>query len=233
MNWTIFWIILIVGVILFVAWMFYSQREIAYLSILLYRQGNADAYLKELDTFQGKLFFNKRLRSLMSIDAWMMKEDAQKLDEAFAYARDHRLPMGDRLLVLQKELVYCAQNGKIERGEDVFAQIEKLYESMGKKQQTKYANVLAECKYTSSIDFHKNGKYADELEKKAKEVKEDIPSGVYYYKAAQSWYLKKETKNCREDLEKAAQKLKETPNEQIIRNLLNTKDLAGILNVHF
>ena len=62
MNWTFFWIILIIGVALYVAWMFYSQREVAYLSILLYRNGDADAYLKELDTFQGKLYFNKRLR---------------------------------------------------------------------------------------------------------------------------------------------------------------------------
>lgn len=233
MNWTIFWIILIIGIILFVAWMFYSQREVAYLSILLYRQGNADEYLKELNTFQGKLFFNKRLRTLMSIDAWMLKNNQEELAKAFDDARSHRLPMGDRLLVLQKELVFCVDHKKNDSAEEIFAEIEKLYESMGNKQKEKYADALQECRYTIAINVKHSGKYADEIEKKAKSVKEDIPSGVYFYKAAQSWYFKKEIKKCREDLEKAAQKLKGTPNEKVIKTLLASDDLNGIEDIHF
>ncbi len=233
MNWTFFWIILIIGVALYVAWMFYSQREVAYLSILLYRNGDADAYLKELDTFQGKLYFNKRLRMLMSIDAWIAKGDKEQLESAFKDAREHRLPMGDRLIVLQKELVFCIQNDKIERAEDIEKDIEKLYESMGNTQKKKYANTLQESRYTAAIYIHHSGKFADEIEKKAKEVKEEIPSGVYFYKAAQSWYLKKENKKCREDLEKAVQKLKGTPDQKTIQDILDSKDLDGILEMRF
>lgn len=233
MNWTIFWIILIIGVILYVAWMFYSQREVAYLSILLYRNGDADAYLKELDTFQGKLYFNKRLRMLMSIDAWIIKDDKEKLEEAFSDAAQHHLPTGDRLIVLQKELVFCIENHNNKRAEEVTEQIEKLYADMGDKQKKKYETTVQESRYTAAIYLHHSGKYADEIEKKAKEVKEDIPAGVYYYKAAQSWYLKKETKKCAEDLEKAAQKLKGTRNEKAIRQMADSKDYSEIMNIHF
>ena len=67
MNWTLFWIFLILGIAVYIAVMFFSQRQIAYLSVLLYRQGDADAYLKELENWQTKLFFNKRLRKMMEI----------------------------------------------------------------------------------------------------------------------------------------------------------------------
>lgn len=232
MNWTYFIILLVVGIILYVGWMFFSQREVAYLSILLYRKGDADAYLKELNTFEGRLYFNKRLRALMSIDAWIIKGDKEKLEAAFEEARNGHLQTGDRLLVLQKELVYCVENDKNDRAKDVMSDIEKLYENMVKKQQEKYLNTVQECRYTSAIYLDHSGKYADEIEKKAKAVKDVIPAGVYFYKAAQSWYLKKETKKCREDLEKAYQKLKGSENEQAIKKMLDDEDYSHILDIH-
>ena len=80
MKWGLFAILLIIGLALYLAWTFFSQREAAVLSILLYRNGDADGFLKELNTASAKFFFSKKLRVLMAIDAYMMKND----DEALA-----------------------------------------------------------------------------------------------------------------------------------------------------
>ena len=57
----VFGVLLIIGIILYVAWMFFAQRQVMYMSLLLYRQGDADRYLEELDSLSSRLFFNKKL----------------------------------------------------------------------------------------------------------------------------------------------------------------------------
>ena len=46
MNWTLFWILVAVLTGLYVLWTYLYQAEFIKLSTLLYRSGDADAYLK-------------------------------------------------------------------------------------------------------------------------------------------------------------------------------------------
>mgnify|MGYP006956725726 CR=1 FL=1 len=62
----VFGVLLIIGIVLYVAWMFFAQRQVMYMSLLLYRQGDADRYLNELNSLSSRLFFNKKLRTLMA-----------------------------------------------------------------------------------------------------------------------------------------------------------------------
>ena len=38
----VFGVLLIIGIVLYVVWMFFAQRQVMYMSLLLYRQGDAD-----------------------------------------------------------------------------------------------------------------------------------------------------------------------------------------------
>ncbi|NCB32465.1 MAG: hypothetical protein EOM64_01050 [Erysipelotrichia bacterium] len=231
MNWTLFWILLIVGIAIYVAIMFFSQRQIAYMSVLLYRQGDADAYLKELDSWQTRLFFNKRLRKMMEIDPYMLKNDTDRLRSIFAEIATYRLADGDRMTVLEKQMSFEMSGGNLEKASEIFTDLENLFNSMSDKQKAGHEDAMKECRYIKAIRLDKSGKYADELFQKAKNVKDPIPSGVYYLKAAQSYVLKKDIKNAEEMLNRAEVKLRGTPYNPEIRNVLQTKNYEAVLQM--
>lgn len=220
MNWTVFWVALAAGAALVVAYLFFSQRQAAYLSILLYQQGNADAYLKELDSFSSKFFFGKRLRTLMTIDAYLQKNDNDALETVFGEVDDKPMAAGDKLLVLQKEMSWRLGLGQMDKAADVYARIQDLKGRMKEKNRERYTDSFLEADYMNAIYLEHSGKYADDLVRKAKELKDDIPAGVYYYKAAQSYYLKKDMRKCTDALKRAQTRLKNTSYEAKINRLL-------------
>lgn len=231
MNWTLFWIFLILGIAVYIAVMFFSQRQIAYLSVLLYRQGDADAYLKELENWQTKLFFNKRLRKMMEIDAYMLKNDTDKLKSIFSEIETYHLSDGDKMTVLEKQMSFEINNGNVEKTQEIYDELTKTYNGMKDKQRAAHEDAMKECTYIKAIRIDKSGKYADELFKKAKDVKDPIPSGVYYLKAAQSYVLKNDTKNAEEMLNRAEVKLRGTPYNSEIRSILASRKYDAVLEM--
>lgn len=229
MNWTLFWILVICGAAAFVAYFFYSQREIAYLSILLYRQGNADAYLKELETRQAKFFFSRKMRTLMKIDAYLVKDDKDDLDQIFKEAAKEKLRDADRFLVLQKEMLYRIDCQDYKRVKEIYTQMESLYDELGKKAKERYKESLQEAQYLETIYVDKGGKYAGELMEKARTLQDDIPAGVCYFRAAQSYYLRGDKKQAKLALEKAEGKLRNTKSHEVVQNIQKTGDLDLLL----
>ena len=57
----VFGVLLIIGIVLYVVWVFFAQRQVMYMSLLLYRQGDADRYLKELNSLSSRVFFYNKL----------------------------------------------------------------------------------------------------------------------------------------------------------------------------
>lgn len=227
-----FLILLAIGIVLYIAWTFYSTREVAYMSILLYKNGDADAYLKELDSTSAKVFFSKKLRVLMSIDAWLMKDDKEKIQAAFDRADAYKLRPADRFLVQQKELTWYIGQNNPDKAKEVFAAMKKNYDKdLTKKQRKSHEAMMQDATYTNAIQLEHDGKYASELMTRAKSLKDDIPAGVTYYKAAQSYYLKGDKKQCQLALEKAEPKLRQTSYHESVETMLSSKDYSTILNI--
>lgn len=231
MNWSMFWVLLIGGVAIYIGILFYSQRQLAYLSILLYRQGNADEYLKQLDSRTSRIFFNKRLRTMMQIDAYLLKNDTQKLQELFAEISRYTLADGDKMTVLEKQLSFELSRGNNDKAGDVYQELETLYQGMNDKQRAIHEDAMKESRYLKAIKLDRSGKYADELYQKGKDVKDAIPSGVYYLKAAQSYFLKKDPKSCREALERAEVKLRGTPYAAQIKAVMDADALDSVMDL--
>ncbi len=228
MDWKLFGLLCGIGIVLYILYLFYSQREFAYLSILLYRQGDGDAYLKELDTVRAKLFFSRKIRLLMSIDAYMLKEDQAALEKIFAQVMHTKLRNGDRFLVLQKEMVFQIDQGELRRAEEIDRQMHELYQKMTEKQQKMHREALKEEEYLYAIHIRKDGKYAAELLEKAHALKETLPAGVCFYRSAQSYLLQDNKKAARKALEEAVKKLRDTPVHARIAAILKEPDLQGL-----
>lgn len=231
MDWKLFWIFVIIGLGIYVAWMFYTQREIAYLSLLLYRENDADTYLKELDRWQVKLLFNKKLRKLMEIDARLAKNDREKLKVLFEEVNSLKLAPGDFLLVLQKEIPFYLEEKDIDKVKWIYQTMNKIYLDIPEKKKEKYTPIITETEYVYTIHVLKDGKFADELYRKAKSLKDEIPSGVYYYKASQSYYLNDDMKKCKEALGQAETRLRKTAYGKMIKEMLASGDYSDILSI--
>lgn len=228
MNWKLFILLCGIGIVIYILYLFYAQRETAYLSILLYRQADADTFLKELHTWRAKFFFSPKMRRLLSIDAYILKEDRAALRDLFAETATMKLRNGDRFLVLQKEMVFQIDENNMQRAKEIDAQIHDRYRQMPEKQQSRHQAALKEEEYLYAIYIEKDGKYAEELLDKAHTLKDALPAGVCFYRGAQSYLLQGNRKAARAALEEAEKKLQGTPVHDQIVTILKKPDLAGL-----
>ncbi|MCI5722755.1 MAG: hypothetical protein MR283_01940 [Erysipelotrichaceae bacterium] len=226
----LFGILTLIGIILYVIWVFFAQRQVMYMSLLLYRQGDADKYLEELESPSSHFFFNKKLRTLMAIDANLVKGDAKQLNLLFEKANAYKLKSTDRILVQQKELLFRITRDENEQAQAVYANIHSTYENLTEKQKTKYKEILTEIEYPYAIHVKKDGKYASELMEKAKVISEAVPAGICYIRAAQSYYLRKDFDRTQHALEKAVNKLKETSYYAPMQDILKSREYKQLLS---
>lgn len=64
---------------------------------------------------------------------------------------------------------------------------------------------------------------------KARTLQDDIPAGVCYFRAAQSYYLRGDKKQAKLALEKAEGKLRNTKSHEVVQNIQKTGDLDLLL----
>ena len=225
----VFGVLLIIGIVLYVVWMFFAQRQVMYMSLLLYRQGDADRYLEELDSLSSRLFFNKKLRTLMAIDANLIKGDKEQLNKLFERAAAYKLSSSDRVLVLQKELLFRIAQEENEKAVESYDAIHKAYDKLTDKQKEKYTEIIKEVEYPYTIHVMRDGKYASELMERGDTITDPVPAGVCYLRAAQSYCLKDDQDRAERALNHADKKLKDTTYFQEIQKLIQTKNYKGIL----
>lgn len=227
MNYTVFAILVVVGMVAIFAYRFIYQRQVIKLQALLYMQNDPDAYLAELESFTSKVLMPDDLRRLLSIDAYLAKDDRNKLNELFDAVENGKIRRGDHFTVLQKEVMFYVKTKQVGKAKEAYEKMEELLPSL-KDKDGHYALTLKECEYEIEININHSGKFADELVKKSKEVGNDIAAGVYLYKAAQSYYYKKDEKNMIKCLEKAEVKLRGTSSNQRLKDILKSKKYSEL-----
>ena len=74
-----FVLILAVGLILYFLLNRMMQKLMVELSEILYKEVNPEKYLQVLNSWKGKMFFSRKTRSLMAIDALLMQNETAKI----------------------------------------------------------------------------------------------------------------------------------------------------------
>ena len=77
-----FVLILAVGLILYFLLNRMMQKLMVELSEILYKEVNPEKYLQVLNSWKGKMFFSRKTRSLMAIDALLMQNETANLRTA-------------------------------------------------------------------------------------------------------------------------------------------------------
>lgn len=225
MNWKLFFILCGCGILSYIAYYFLFKRQILKLTSLLYHENNPDGFLKELNSLMSRFFFPKKMHAMMSIDAYLMKSDNEKLKELFKEIDNYRLRAGDEFYVRQKEIVFYVEQNDEKNAEHAYTRMKEIYD--GFKDKSTYEGVMKESEYVYEINLKQNPKYLDEMLAQAKHSKNEFMSGIYLYRAAKCYYFKNDNKNCKATLEKAKVKLKGSFYEKIIDDILN-KDISII-----
>lgn len=230
-NWTYFIISVVICLIAYIIYGYFSKRQYYTLISMFYRENKVDQFLAELDTTKSKLFFTTKVRNLMKIDAYMAKKDYASLYQVFEYLNKSGLRVGDRYTVLQKEVLAYADNNDGEKAKAAIKEMEDMLPKF-KKDVDHYEAMLQESRYVVAIKVDKDGKYAEELAGKAREIKMPVAKGMYYIKASQSYCLRGENKLAKNRLEDAYGYLKDTTYGKVLKDILDSNDIAKVLEIY-
>lgn len=229
-NWQYFIIACVGCLILYFVYGYFSKRHYFQILSLFYRENKVDEYLERLNSFSSKIFFTYKIRQLLRIDAYMAKKDYEALDEIFTYLNSTGLKPGDRYTVLQKEVIAYADNSQDEKALKALHEMKEMLPKF-KKNQEHYQAMYNECKYIIAIKVEKDGQYAEDLAKIAREAQMPVAKGMYFIKASQSYYLRGDMKMCKNRLEDAYDYLKETTYGEEIKKIIDNNELEKILNL--
>ena len=218
------------GIVIYFAYGYFNKRLYYILLSLLYRENKPQEFLDKLDTTYAKLMFNKNIRLLMSIDAYLTLDRKEELDQVFATLNKASIKKTDKYLVYQKEVIFYADHHEEEKARAAFAAMQELLAGFNKNRE-KYENLYDECKYVVAIKLDKDGQYAEELSKKARETTLDVAKGMYFFKASQSYLLRGENKMCKNRLEDAYGYLKDTNYGPIIDEIMTKGEYEKILDL--
>lgn len=223
MDWKLIVIFFVVSLILYVLYLFISQRQVAILSILLYQKQDYKEYYKQLNAFMSKLFFSRKLRTLMKLDAAFLSADDELVQQLVPIIDHYRLRPVERMIITAKELSYYMRQHQFDKAQEYNQQAKETFKKLVAKQKQKYQPLLEELQMSVSLVIDKSGRYAKELEKSAKTRKYDTTAGVLYLKASLAHYYRSENDLAISCLQKAYEKLKVTTYVNRIADILDHK----------
>lgn len=212
-----FVLILAVGLILYFLLNRMMQKLMVELSKILYKEVNPEKYLQVLNSWKGKMFFSRKTRSLMAIDALLMQNETAKIEEIFEQLDAAKMNPANRLGLAQKEVSYYIDTKKFDKALKAYDTLKTI---AAKFNNSQVESILKECTFLVEIYIHHNTEILDEVLDLASKMTNPFYQGIFLYRAAKLYYYKNDEENCRKLLSEAMEKLKGTAWEVMIRQML-------------
>lgn len=216
MSWLIIGGTILLTVVVYLFFMYVFRRQFILLSYILYQENDPHTYLEKLNQFPSTLLFNRHLRELMKIDAYLALDDHKHLEAIFNQFEQKKMRPGDRFTLLMKEIAYYCQQNQPDKAKKAYEDLLITKEKCRK--HLRYEHQVDEMTYLIDVHVDKTGRYAKELMEKAKQT-EGLASGVYYYRAAQSYAYRDQLDQTKRALEKAKKAFKDTQYADVIDTL--------------
>ena len=83
MDWLVYLLIALLMLVLSLLFSMSKRNFYKLLADILYKQHNGELYLKEINSFKGKVFLNKKTRLFMSIDGYLLNNDINETINIF------------------------------------------------------------------------------------------------------------------------------------------------------
>ena len=212
-----FVLILAVGLILYFLLNRMMQKLMVELSEILYKEVNPEKYLQVLNSWKGKMFFSRKTRSLMAIDALLMQNETAKIEEIFEQLDAAKMNPANRLGLAQKEVSYYIDTKKFDKALKAYDTLKTI---AAKFNNSQVESILKECTFLVEIYIHHHTEILDEVLDLASKMTNPFYQGIFLYRAAKLYYYKNDEENCRKLLSEAMEKLKGTAWEVMIRQML-------------
>lgn len=180
---------IIVGLVLLVIVVFYQvfyNRFARSLTTLLYKDFNAPAFLKKLESPQSKIFMNKKRRFMFYVDAYIFLNDEQKMNELFEKNQNLKFSYGQQVSLNMKLFQFFIDTKNYDQATEHYNNLKQLSSMIKNKKMDATmdnANMLYE------VEIKKNPKYLKTILEKINEADNDMIKGIYYYRAAKCAHL--------------------------------------------
>lgn len=197
------------------------------LSSELYEQHNPELFLKSLNSGMGKLFMSSKTRLFMSIDAYLLLKDEQKVESIIEELENSRMGLGKKIALFQKEITFYLEAKKPTQAIEANRKLREIAENI---KDTKIVQVLEECDILIHVYARKSAEYVQLLLDKAAALNDILPKGIFYYRAAVCYYNIDDKVSCEKYLNEAKKSFSGSFLEKIMDQVLQSKNFTAIEN---
>ncbi len=196
----------------------FKQQYTLRIMMSLYQKEDPHQYLQQLDTFLSKWIISKKIRILLSVDAYVMLNDTAKVNEIFDYLSNSKLTVLDRLSLLQKQITYYVENKKHQEAIECYESYVSIISGIKNNK-----NLLANAEGLESLldvyVYHKKDVKEYLLNQIADEKNETVV-GVLYYRLAVCAFYNNELGECSEYLNRAFERFKGSKFEEKLQSII-------------
>lgn len=206
-TWTVYLVITIIIALAFIIFYRIKKSYLQKISKLLYKDNKPDEFLKEIDSFSSKLFFNKKVRLQRKLDAYVMKHDIDSAIEILKELEGLRLSFGQKVSLYEKEVNFYVQNKMYKQAEEANNNIQELNKKVEIPDLQKIAD---ECNFLIKVYVDKDSSIVNDLIDFAEKSGNESVKGLFYFRAAKLYYYKQDNKMVDKYLDKSYNLLHKT-----------------------
>ncbi|PID82658.1 MAG: hypothetical protein CSB16_00015 [Clostridiales bacterium] len=194
---------IIIGVILLVIVVMYQvfyNRFTRTLSTLLYKKFDFDASMKKLNSFEAKLFMGKRRRFLFYVDAYILKNNEEMMNDLFRKNQNLKFSYGQQVSLNTKLLQFFIDVGNKEQALEHYNNLKKLSEMIDNKHMD---NTMQNAEMLVEVEINKNPNYLKNILSLIDKTDNDMIRGIYYFRAAKCAHYSNDKRAIDKYLKKA------------------------------
>lgn len=170
------------------------------LSVILYKNFDANAYLSKLESFKAKWLLDHKTRLFMSVEGYLLKNQIDQVIKIFKEMESKRLSFSKKLGLYKRE-VEVYMDAKLN---DEALEANKKLQALSQTVNHSTVNIVAEeLNDLVEINILHNADLAEKMVEKASSSSSDLIKEVYYYRAAKCYYFKKNQDKIDKYLKKA------------------------------
>lgn len=224
-RFVIYLVIAIIFALIFILFSKLKKNFIIKMSKILYADNNPDMFIKELGSFKGKLFINKKTRLFRLIDAYALKQDSDSVVKIFKELESKKLSFGQKVSLFEKVVNYYVQ---IQKYDEATIANDKIQELSKQVEIQDLQNIAKDCQALIDIYINKDGSLATIMADNGDKANIDSVKGTYYFRAAKCYYYRNDNRMIEKYLEKANKYLINTSMKSTIEECIKDHNKLDI-----
>ena len=190
---------------------------------------NIKLYLERLENNRRlKLIFRKPLMCLYKLDGYLKTGDDEKIKELIRELDTMKLEPRDKVEYLQKRMSFFVSIAEADEARQSYNRLCEYLRSVKADEVEKYSKIISEGEEIVHVYLDKDVNYMGTLRRKLVRTEHPVMKGIIYFRMAKLSHFKGDAEEREKCLKLAAETLKGTDYEEIIRQALISPEILEI-----